>query len=559
MIEDRRKHDRLQSQARQNQAVASLGQIALSSDLSTLLDQTVRLLVRTLGCDFAEVLELEPSGESLVLRAATGWDHPPVGSAQVEARHDALPGFTLMAGEPIVIVDLRSERRFSGPPLLRDQGVVSGASVVILGQPRPFGVLGVYAASAHEFDGDDVHLLRAAANIIAAAARQQHAEQALRDSEERMRAVVNTLVDGIITIDERGIMESVNPAAERLFGYSAPELVGRNVNVLMPEPYRTEHDAYVANYLRTGQRRIIGIGREVVGRRRDGTVFPMDLAVSELQVGGRRMFTGVVRDITDRRQLEREILEAGAEEQRRIGQDLHDGLCQHLAGIAFATEVLTRKLTGRSAPETPGLQKVADLIDQAITQARDLARGLQPVTLEAGGLVAALEALAGTIEEMFHISCMFISDGPCLVHDNIVATHLYRIAQEAVSNAIKHGKARTVIIDLSCSSEELRLTVRDDGSGIAGRHDGASGNGRGMGIQSMAYRARIVGGTLLVRPGERGGTTVSCVVPRQELGARTTEKETHGQEEPGGRDAEKKGARRRRSSNRSRAARGADQ
>src|SRR5437763_540958 len=101
-----------------------------------------------------------------------------------------------------------------------------------------------------------------------------------------MRAVVTTLVDGVITIDEHGIVDTVNPAAERLFGYSAAELAGQNVRVLMPEPYRGEHDGYIQNYLRTGPAQIIGIGREVVGRRKDGTIFPMDLAVSELSVGG---------------------------------------------------------------------------------------------------------------------------------------------------------------------------------------------------------------------------------------------------------------------------------
>ncbi|HSD26523.1 MAG TPA: PAS domain S-box protein, partial [Vicinamibacteria bacterium] len=123
---------------------------------------------------------------------------------------------------------------------------------------------------------------------------QRRVEGALRDSEARLRAVFDTVVDGIITINESGTMESVNPAAERLFGYSAAELLGRNVSMLMPDPYRREHDSYLESYRRTGQRKVIGIGREVVGLRKDGTQFPMDLGVSELSLGGRRMFTGLV-------------------------------------------------------------------------------------------------------------------------------------------------------------------------------------------------------------------------------------------------------------------------
>ncbi len=158
-----------------------------------------------------------------------------------------------------------------------------------------------------------------------------------------MRAIVNTLVEGIITIDDRGMVESINSAAEKIFGYTAAEVLGLNVKLLMPEPYKREHDGYIGNYLEIGKQRTIRIGREVAGRRKDGSTFPVDLAVSELQASGRRMFTRVVRDITERRRMEREILEAGADEQRRIGQDLHDGLCQHLAGWGCARWITARR------------------------------------------------------------------------------------------------------------------------------------------------------------------------------------------------------------------------
>ena len=127
---------------------------------------------------------------------------------------------------------------------------------------------------------------------------------ALRDAEERMRAILETAVEGIITIDERGNMELVNPAAEKIFGYSAAEMVGRNVNMLMPAPHREAHDGYIANYLHTGEAKVIGIGREVAGRRKDGSTFPMELSVSEVRLAHRRLFTGFVRDITERKRTE---------------------------------------------------------------------------------------------------------------------------------------------------------------------------------------------------------------------------------------------------------------
>src|SRR3990172_5489042 len=133
------------------------------------------------------------------------------------------------------------------------------------------------------------------------------ASHGLVQTAEWMHSVVNHVVDGIITIDEHGMVESFNPGAEKLFGYSRTEVFGRNVKLLMPEPYHSEHDGYLANYRETGQAKIIGIGREVLGRRKDGSTFPMDLAVSEFHAGARRFFTGIVRDITNRKQLEQEL------------------------------------------------------------------------------------------------------------------------------------------------------------------------------------------------------------------------------------------------------------
>ncbi len=133
---------------------------------------------------------------------------------------------------------------------------------------------------------------------------RKRAEIALRESEARLRAIIESAIDGIITIDEQGMVLSVNPATVRIFGYAAEEIMGQNVRMLMPQPYRSGHDGYIRDYLKTGQAKIIGIGREVVGRRKDGTEFPLDLGISEVSQGGRRLFIGIVRDITERKQAE---------------------------------------------------------------------------------------------------------------------------------------------------------------------------------------------------------------------------------------------------------------
>jgi len=150
--------------------------------------------------------------------------------------------------------------------------------------------------------------------------RRRQIEESLRASEERFRSIMDNLVDGVITIDERGEILSVNPAVETLFQYSAGELVGRTVNYLMPEPYHSEHDDYVARYLRTGEKQIIGIGREVLGQRKDGEVFPIDLAVCEFTQGGERFFAGIIRDITERKQTEQNLV-ASEKQHRRLFED----------------------------------------------------------------------------------------------------------------------------------------------------------------------------------------------------------------------------------------------
>jgi two-component system, sensor histidine kinase len=157
--------------------------------------------------------------------------------------------------------------------------------------------------------------------LHAARRRTEEKQRQLAHAEEQTRSVVDTVIDGIITIDERGVVQSFNPAAERLFGYPASEVIGQNVKVLMPEPYRHEHDKYLAHYLRTGEAKVIGIGREVVGRREDGSTFPMELAVSEFRLGERRQVTGIVRDITERK-LAEEALRRSEAQFRQLADSL---------------------------------------------------------------------------------------------------------------------------------------------------------------------------------------------------------------------------------------------
>ena len=339
--------------------------------------------------------------------------------------------------------------------------------------------------------------------------QRRQAASDLLDSAERLRAILETAVEGIITIDERGIIESFNLAAERIFGYKAKEVIGRNVSLLMPSPHREQHDTYLGNYLRTGRAKIIGIGREIVARRKNGTVFPMDLSVSEVRLADRRLFTGFIRDITGRKRLEKEILEISEREQRRIGQDLHDGLCQHLAGIELMSQVLEQKLARRSKAAAARAGDIAKNVRDAISHTRLLARGLSPVTLESEGLMSALQELALNTEKIFRVACRFDCNPPVLVQDYPAATHLFRLAQEAVSNAIKHGKAKRILIRLKEERGRLALSIIDDGSGFPTQIP----KSKGMGLRIMQSRAGMIGGTLAIERNAVGGTSVTVAAP----------------------------------------------
>lgn len=326
----------------------------------------------------------------------------------------------------------------------------------------------------------------------------------VQENEARLQAIIKTVVDGIITIDGQGIIESVNPAVERMFGYKARELVGRNVARLMPEPYSRQHDAHIQRYLKTGRAHIVGIGREVAGLRKDGTVFPMDLAVSEWRLGERVMFTGVVRDITERKRAEEAIASVSEEERRRFGRELHDGLGQQLTGVALLAKALQSKLSNHGLPCQEEARDIADLTSRVLNDVKRHAHGLYPVELERRGLAAALEELALNQRSLFGVSCTFEVRGPMPDMELRTALHLYRIAQEAAHNALKHGRAKRVCIRMDRQDNMLCMQVEDDGRGMPARLPAR----RGMGLTIMKHRASSIGAALDIGRGPARGTVV---------------------------------------------------
>ncbi len=231
----------------------------------------------------------------------------------------------------------------------------------------------------------------------------------------------------------------------------------------------------------------------------------------ELAIRVEQRTRALKQEMAQRQRLEEEILQISEREQRRIGHDLHDSLCQHLTGTALAGQVLHEHLAAKAMPEAADAGKVVELVEEGISLARNLSRGLYPVEMEAEGLMAAFQELAKNISKATKVRCVFECDQPVLIHDDAAATHLYRIAQEAVQNALRHGKPQRIGISLSERAGQVNLTIEDDGVGLPE----AGTSSTGLGTRIMAYRAAMIGGACSIEPAATGGTLVTCSFPQR--------------------------------------------
>jgi signal transduction histidine kinase len=233
----------------------------------------------------------------------------------------------------------------------------------------------------------------------------------------------------------------------------------------------------------------------------------------ELEERVRQRTAALTKEIQERTRLQKELLETTEREQRRISHDLHDGLCQHLTGTALASHLLGQKLAEKSSPETAAANRVVELIEEAIELTRTLARGLHPFEIQSGQLADNFRELAGRISEQFKVACRFECQSGVRLPDAKVATQLFRIAQEAVINAVRHGKPRCIDICLDAAGDEIILTITDDGSGLLEN----ARNGSGMGLRIMAYRAETIGATFHIeRQSAISGTRVTCTLATRE-------------------------------------------
>jgi PAS domain S-box-containing protein len=342
-----------------------------------------------------------------------------------------------------------------------------------------------------------------ALHMIADVTARRRAEHALRESEMRVRALLDAHPDLILRLTRDGRYLDLHCTDKRLARFlpCPPEdFIGKNVGELFEPAFAREHERLRRRALATGEVQRWEYVRHVHG--------------SDLYLEARFVKSGdhevvvTVRDITHRVELEREVIASSERERTRIGHDLHDGLAQLLIGVKLMLETLTDKLAVGGSPLRDDARRAAQLVTRAISQTSELAQGLSPIR-KGGRLCDALKHLATQSELLLGIQCSIVSVELPPALDEGAATHLYRIVQEAITNAVKHGKAATVEVACKRQKHQLVVTISDNGSATT---EVASDHG-GMGTHIMRYRARSIGGDLTIAARPEGGTVVTCVCP----------------------------------------------
>jgi PAS domain S-box-containing protein len=330
-----------------------------------------------------------------------------------------------------------------------------------------------------------------------------------------LRSILDTAVEGIITINELGIIESANAATERIFGYATAEVIGQNVSMLIPQPNGEERAQSPASDQRNCSPKIIGIGGEVSGRRKDGSVFPIDLAVSEIALAGRRVFTGFVRDITERKQAEHaarelsgRLIHAQEAERARLARELHDDITQRLAVLAIDAGRIER--AGAGAEVVGTIRGVREGLVRLSEDVHTLSYRLHSSLLEDLGLAEALKAECEFFTRQETIPCdLKVQDVPrSLPHETGLC--LFRVTQEAMRNVARHARAGAVEVTLRRLDDGLQLAIRDNGTGFdpSRKRERVS-----LGLASMKERVHLLGGELDIESAPGHGTTIVAWVP----------------------------------------------
>jgi len=511
--------------AGQQTMVAELGLRALAGlEPQQLLEGCAEAVAGALGVPLVKILRCAQDGQSLLLQAGVGYDPSLLGSATVPARSGSQAGFALASRTPVVVEDLRSETRFTPTPLLLEHGAVSGICVAIGRLDRPLGLLGAHAHGPRRFSRHDIDFVQAVANVIASAmeraqteAERRQAAASLREVQDHFAAFMENLPGVAFIKDAAGRYLFANRegrrVARQLPGPEPRDPIGRTDSEFgLPElALRIRRDDLVV-LEHGGPLQTVEVLPDSGGPR-SWLITKFRLTATD----GAALVGSIGIDVTDRQRAEQalsalsgRLLTAHEEERRRIARELHDEIGQVLTLVKMDIESLRDARRGGLAAMRLGTD--VDIVDRAIRQVRELALDLHPAILDDLGLPAALRWYLDRIpggKLAVHLS-VEEGDGKALAAH--VRTAAFRIAQEAITNLLRHAQARSVWVRLAAHPSGLELSVRDDGRGFdlaAARRQPSDC----FGLSSMEERVRLVGGRLEIRTAPGAGTEVWALFP----------------------------------------------
>jgi PAS domain S-box-containing protein len=463
----------------------------------------------TLGWELGAAWVVDPRRDRL--RCASTW-HAHEGAAEFEALSarivlapgEGLPGRVLASGEPAWIVDTVDDANFPRARAARRGGLRAAFGFPLLSPRGVLGVMEFFSREPQETDEQLLRTVRILGSQIGQFVARRQAEEEVRASESRLRAMLDVALDAVVTMDHRGHVVDWNHAAETIFGYRADEAIGRDMaELIVPTSLRQEHRRGLARFLETEHAVVLDRRLELTALHKHGAEFPVELTITRIPLPGPPTFTGYLRDIADRKRAEQELrrsrmrlLEVADAERRRIQRNLHDGAQQRLTAVLLELGRLRESLGARE----PTLDRAIDELAGGLDELRELAGGLHPTVLAERGLVAAVEALVLRAPVDVDLDVRVDRRLP-----EQVEAAAYFVVAESLANVQKHAAAARVAVRLAADARTLVADIADDGVGGA--------DAAGAGLRGLADRVDALGGRLVVTAPAEGGTRVRAEIP----------------------------------------------
>ena len=487
--------------------------IAGSGDEERIYAQVLAAMGDALDCTLGAAWELGPDGRLACVATwwAPGFDgerFAHVTESFVLESGEGLPGRVVASAEPAWIVDLADDPNFPRAPEAAQAGLTTAFCFPLRAAGGVLGAIELFATAPRIPDHELLDTMASLGAQLGQFVARRRAERTVRESEERKRAILASALDCVITIDHEGRVLELNRPAEETFGYRPEEAIGREMaELIVPPSLRERHRAGFARCVETGEGQILGRRIEIKGMRADGSEFPVELAITRINLPGPPMFTGYLRDITERAEAEADlrasrvrIVESADAERRRIERDLHDGAQQRLVHLSLMLRLARNRLEADPAAGLAALDEAIEELAGATTELRELARGIHPAVLSDGGLAPALLALSERSQPRARLVTV-----PSQRLPQAVEATAYFVVAEALTNVTRHAAATTASVSAELADGHLVVEVSDDGSGGA--------DDSGSGLMGLADRAAALGGELMIRSRAGEGTIVRASIP----------------------------------------------